>query len=125
MGRAIPCVRLQVDCASAVPDLPGALLGGRDEQVSFRLRRNDEIFLRPARVRNQDEFDFPALHRSARLRIEIVVPDVSATVEEESDFDLALLRAREDLLRERRHVLAEETACGGQKRRLERQWLPI
>src|SRR2546421_10920642 len=100
MGSDVPSGRLQVDCASTVPDLSRALLGGGDEQVSFRLRRDKEIFLGSAGFRNQDEFDLASLHRLAGLRIEVVIPNVAAPVDERSDLDLALLRTREDLVRE-------------------------
>src|SRR5467141_128603 len=105
MGHAVPSGRLQVDRATTVPDLSRAFFGGGDEQVSFRLRRDDEIFLGPASFRDQDEFHLSSLHRFASLRVEVVVPNVAAPVDERPDFYLALLRAGEDLVRECGHAL--------------------
>src|SRR5207244_13457321 len=108
--RAIRSARLQVDGSSAVPDLSSTLLGRGDEQVPFRLRRDDEILLRPPGLGEQDEFYLASLHRFARVRIQVVVPDVSAPVDKRSDFDVALLRAREDFVREGHHSIVLDTA---------------
>src|SRR3990172_8202097 len=94
---------LQIDRLRTVPDLADALLRGGDEEVPLRFRWDDEELLRRTAFRDEHELHLPAFHGLARLRVQVIVPHVAATVDEGADLDLALLRGGQDLVRERGH----------------------
>src|SRR3989441_10771667 len=106
----------EIDGLRAVPDFPRAFFGGGDQEVPLRLGRDDEVLLGTACIGEEDEFDLPPFHDLPRLRMEIAVPDISAAVDQRADFDLALLRACEDLVGEVGHrVHISENVIPGKK----------
>src|SRR3990170_1649553 len=102
LPRLIKVRRSEIDGAGTVPYPARAFLGGRDQQVPLRLRRDDEELLSPPGLRNQDELHLPSFHRRAGLRMQVVIPHIPTTVDKGTDLDLSFLRACENFAGESR-----------------------
>src|SRR5207245_1675724 len=87
-------------------------LRGGDEQVTPRFRGDDKVLLRLPRLGKQDELHLAPFHGFARLRMQVAVSNIAASVDEGTHLDLSFRRACEDLVRERRHGLRGATAKG-------------